>query len=344
MPHRRANPSRNAAGVSSSTSRHPTWSLSRWHLSCPRSAARAVRSAAQRCRLPRRGREWADWRPCGWGTGSSRRADTSWEGQQDEQRPPPCRCRPGVAGVVEVAERAFAYVQPDGSWCINNTGFLVADDGVTAVDTCSTERRTRAFLDAVRDASEAPLRLLVDTHHHGDHTHGNYLTHPAAIVAHERCREAILETGIVHVPGVWDDVDRGELEVAPPIVTFEDKLTVFSGDIRVELHYIGTRAHTTNDIVAWLPEQRCCTPATWCSRSPPSSAARSATPRPRRLPTRSPASRPSATGAPTTCSTRRWRECPARRKARTVRRRWVRCWSRPTSSSPLPAAPRTTSR
>jgi cyclase len=150
----------------------------------------------------------------------------------------------------------FAYVQPDGSWWINNTGFLVADDGVVAIDTCSTERRTRAFLHAVREVSDAPLRLVVNTHHHGDHTHGNYLTHPAAIVAHERCRELILESGIFHVPGVWEEVDWGDLEVAPPIVTFDDRLTLWSGDVEVQLHHIGTPAHTTNDVVAWLPEQR----------------------------------------------------------------------------------------
>ena len=32
----------------------------------------------------------------------------------------------------EVADGVFAYVQPDGSWMINNTGFLVArDEGVS---------------------------------------------------------------------------------------------------------------------------------------------------------------------------------------------------------------------
>jgi hypothetical protein len=46
----------------------------------------------------------------------------------------------------EVADGVFAYVQPDGSWMINKTGFLVARDGVTAVDACSTERRTQADL------------------------------------------------------------------------------------------------------------------------------------------------------------------------------------------------------
>jgi len=158
--------------------------------------------------------------------------------------------------VEEVADGVFAYVQPDGSWWINNTGFLVADDGVIAIDTCSTERRTRAFLDAVRGVTTAPIRLVVNTHHHGDHTHGNYLTHPAAIVAHERCRDLVIQSGILHAPGVWDDVDWGDLQVSPPIVTFDDRLTVWAGDTRVELHHVGTPAHTTNDVVAWLPEQR----------------------------------------------------------------------------------------
>ena len=58
---------------------------------------------------------------------------------------------PGRLG--EVADGVFAYVQPDGSWMINNTGFLVARDGVTAVDACSTERRTRAFLDTAQKLS-----------------------------------------------------------------------------------------------------------------------------------------------------------------------------------------------
>src|SRR4029078_7075953 len=35
-----------------------------------------------------------------------------------------------------------------------------------------------------------------------------------------------------------------------------DVLTVYAGEVRVELYYIGTPAHTTNDVVAWLPEQK----------------------------------------------------------------------------------------
>jgi cyclase len=158
--------------------------------------------------------------------------------------------------VEEVSENVFAYIQPDGTWWINNTGFLASSDGVVAIDTCATERRTRAFLDAVGKVTSAPLRLLVNTHHHGDHTHGNYLTHPAVIVGHERCRELMLGTGLSHYEGVFEQPEWGDLQLAPPMLTFDQHLDVWAGDLRVELHYIGTPAHTTNDVVAWLPERR----------------------------------------------------------------------------------------
>src|SRR6266545_2632555 len=40
--------------------------------------------------------------------------------------------------IEEVSDGVFAYVQLDGSWGLNNTGFIVGGDGVTAIDTCFT--------------------------------------------------------------------------------------------------------------------------------------------------------------------------------------------------------------
>jgi cyclase len=38
-------------------------------------------------------------------------------------------------------------------------------------------------------------------------------------------------------------------------VTFDDRLTVWVDDLRVELVHVGP-AHTTNDVVAWVPDHR----------------------------------------------------------------------------------------
>jgi cyclase len=154
----------------------------------------------------------------------------------------------------EVADGVFAYVQPDGSWMINNTGFLVARDGVTAVDACSTERRTRAFLDTIASVTRLPVRTLVNTHHHPDHTAGNGLFSTATIVAHDNAREEMRALGVPRNNGIWTDVDYGDLRLALPFLTFADRLTLWAGELRCELLFAGQPAHTTNDIVVWIPE------------------------------------------------------------------------------------------
>ena len=154
----------------------------------------------------------------------------------------------------EVAEGVYAYVQLDGSWGLNNSGFLVGRDGVTVIDTCFTERRTRALIDTITSVTAVPLRTLVNTHHHGDHTHGNYLLPAATIIGHERCREEMLATGHL-ATGLFPGVEWGQLEVAPPFVCFDEHLDVYVDDRKVELAFVGP-AHTTNDVVAWLPQHR----------------------------------------------------------------------------------------
>jgi cyclase len=151
----------------------------------------------------------------------------------------------------------FAYIQDDGSWWINNTGFIVGTRAVTAIDACSTESRTRALLDTIGGITPHPVTTLVNTHHHGDHTHGNYLFSDASIVAHERCRTELLAAGLpsnLH-DTVWDSPGWGELRLAPPTITFQDAITVWTDDLACDVRHPGTPAHTTNDAVVWLPQR-----------------------------------------------------------------------------------------
>ncbi|MDQ3146894.1 MAG: MBL fold metallo-hydrolase, partial [Actinomycetota bacterium] len=124
---------------------------------------------------------------------------------------------------------------------------------VSAIDTCFTERRSRAFLAAIASVTDRPVRTLVNTHHHGDHTHGNWLLPEATIIGHDKCRSAVLESGLV-AESLFPGVDWGEVRVAPPFVTFAERLTLHVDDLAVELDFMGP-AHTTNDVVAWLPDR-----------------------------------------------------------------------------------------
>lgn len=158
---------------------------------------------------------------------------------------------------TEVAKGVFAYVQPDGGWMLNNTGLLINDDGSNVmIDTTSTEQRNRALIHQVREATgDVDPKVLINTHHHADHTFGNWLLPTStSIIGHVRCREDVLEWGLV-VQTVLPEPDYGQVKVRPPDVTFTDSLDLHFGDREVKLVHLGP-AHTSNDVIAWLPREK----------------------------------------------------------------------------------------
>ena len=161
--------------------------------------------------------------------------------------------------VVEVSAGVFAYIQHDGSWCLNNPAFVAAADQVIAIDACATERRTRLFREAIGRLSEQPVRTLVNTHAHLDHTFGNYLfAEDAVIVGHANCRAEILHDA-PELPArarqMFPSVEWGAVEVVAPSLTFEDRLSLYAGELELELIYVSP-AHTNTDVVVWLPERK----------------------------------------------------------------------------------------
>jgi cyclase len=168
---------------------------------------------------------------------------------------------PEAAGTTHtLSPGVFAWVQPDGSWWINNAGFVITDDHAVLIDTCATETRTRVLLAAVDQAAPGtPIRYLVNTHLHGDHTHGNsLLPQETVVIAHEATREGILaDTVIDGCPPIWHPVpDWGAVTRRAPDLTIHTALTLHSDSHRIELHHPGHPAHTNGDVIAWLPGTR----------------------------------------------------------------------------------------
>ena len=158
--------------------------------------------------------------------------------------------------IEEVSPGVFAYVQLDGSWFLNNAGFITTGEGVIAIDTTGTEKRAHAFESALRRTTPKPVQALINTHSHADHTHGNFMFAPrTAIIAHELCREEVLRGSLAALRNAFPTADFGEIPYVPPMVTFEDRLNVYAGDLRIELLFVGP-AHTTNDVIAWIPDRK----------------------------------------------------------------------------------------
>jgi glyoxylase-like metal-dependent hydrolase (beta-lactamase superfamily II) len=157
----------------------------------------------------------------------------------------------------EVAPGVYAYVQPDGGWMINNTGFVTTGDaGPVLIDTTSTESRNRALLARIAEiAGATPPHALINTHHHGDHTYGNWLLPSTTpIIGHVHCRTDVLAAGFLAAE-LFTGPDYGHQEIRPPDVTFTARMTLHLGDRPVELLHVGP-AHTRSDVVVWFPDDR----------------------------------------------------------------------------------------
>ena len=162
----------------------------------------------------------------------------------------------GKPYVDELAAGIYAYIQPDGGWMVNNCGVVVdGAGGAVLVDTTSTERRNRAVLAEVARVSDGAPKAVVNTHHHPDHTYGNgFLPPETLVIGHDKCRDEVLAAGL-EATRVITAPDYGALTLRPPELTFSERMTLHLREFAVELQHAG-RAHTSNDVLVWLPEQR----------------------------------------------------------------------------------------
>lgn len=160
----------------------------------------------------------------------------------------------GDGFLEEVADGVFAYVQPDGSWCLNNAGLLLSRGRSVLVDTVATESRARRLREAVLEQGRPVPSAVVNTHSHGDHTFGNFVFPEAVVYAHHETRREMAAAGL-HLTEVWPEVDWGAVELVLPQATYQTELTLHIGDLTARLIHLEV-AHSTNDTAVWVPERR----------------------------------------------------------------------------------------
>jgi glyoxylase-like metal-dependent hydrolase (beta-lactamase superfamily II) len=134
-----------------------------------------------------------------------------------------------------------------------NVGVVLAEDGVLIVDTRASHAEADELAVELRTLTRLPLRWVVDTHWHWDHTFGNARFPDAEIWGHELCRQAMLERGdsMKDDAAAWLPDRRPEFDdvvITPPGSVFTDTEVVDMGSRSVTLSYHGP-AHTDADIV-----------------------------------------------------------------------------------------------
>ena len=127
----------------------------------------------------------------------------------------------------------------NGASDAGNIAVLVTGEGVVLVDDRFAQDY-REVIAAVGKITPQPIKYVVNTHHHGDHTGGNAQMLPnAEILIHDNARKHMVTT---NMPGI-------------PRISFTREASVFLGGKEVRGIYNG-RGHTDGDIAVYIPHDR----------------------------------------------------------------------------------------
>lgn len=134
-----------------------------------------------------------------------------------------------------------------------NVGVVLGEGGALIIDTRASHVEADELLDELGTLTSLPVRWVIDTHWHWDHTFGNARFPAAEIWGHERCRDVMLD----RADSMKEDAaswlpDRlaefAEVVITPPTRVFDTLARIDLGPIAAELSYHG-RGHTDADIV-----------------------------------------------------------------------------------------------
>jgi cyclase len=177
---------------------------------------------------------------------------------------------------------------------MSNAAIVINDEDVLVVDSHVSPAGAYALLEELRQITPKPVRYVVNSHYHFDHSHGNQIYGPGVeIIGHEYTRAAMaagislagrtyarflepiperVATMRAELESATDPAAREELAArlrvqenflaatnsvvpTPPNVTLERQLTLHRGDNEIRIEFLG-RGHTAGDVVVYLPEQR----------------------------------------------------------------------------------------
>lgn len=156
-----------------------------------------------------------------------------------------CLCSAGLWMAWSQAPNAGLEMHKvkEGLWVISGDGGNVAvlptSEGVILVDD-KFPRDVAEITAKVNSISSLPIRYVVNTHHHGDHTGGNQaFLKSAEILLHKNARANLVN---LKQPGA-------------PRIAFADEASLFLGGKEVRARYYG-RGHTDGDAFVYFPAEK----------------------------------------------------------------------------------------
>ena len=141
-----------------------------------------------------------------------------------------------------------------------NSGVIIGEDSVMIVEAQATPRLANKVIEKVRDVTDKPISHVVLTHYHAVRVLGASAYGADQIIMGEAARGMVMERGQEDWDSEFQRFPRlfeGHESIPGltyPTTTFNDRMTVYLGNRRVDLMHLG-RAHTAGDIVIHVPDE-----------------------------------------------------------------------------------------
>ena len=131
-----------------------------------------------------------------------------------------------------------------------NIGVSVGEDGIVIVDDQFAPLAPK-IKEALKGITDKPIKFILNTHYHGDHTGGNEVFgRDAPIIAHENVRKR-LQSGTTAMGRTVPPAPKGAL----PVITFNDRATVHANGEDIRAVHVPS-GHTDGDSVIEFTQSR----------------------------------------------------------------------------------------
>ena len=134
-----------------------------------------------------------------------------------------------------------------------NIAASVGEDGIVVVDDQYAPLAEK-ILAALKGITDKPIRFIINTHYHADHTDANeYFQRQAPIIAHDNVRIRLEEGGIVGNLGSIKLDAKPQPKTALPILTFDHDVTLHLNGEDIHVMHL-QNGHTDGDSVIFFPK------------------------------------------------------------------------------------------
>lgn len=139
----------------------------------------------------------------------------------------------------------------------SNAGFVIGDDGVLVIDSFFNLAAARSLVAEIHRLTPKPIRYLVNTHYHVDHTGGDQAMRDsgAIIIAHRNVRGWLRVDNINLLGDRITPELRARIEALPlPDVTTDKDLAIWLGSRKLVVSTV--RGHTGGDLTVFVPDAK----------------------------------------------------------------------------------------